>query len=123
MTTGRINQVTTFRNTSKGAAPLVDSPSRGPFTAGVFRQQGYERLDVYNPHSSRRQPSAMKRTSQSTAHYKTSLFLDLTGLRLRSPGPVKTRITAFDEDYQQPAFTYKVRTVTADPRVVSCEQV
>jgi hypothetical protein len=49
MTTGRINQVTTFQNTSKGAAPLVDSPSRGPFTAGVFRQQGYERLDVYNP--------------------------------------------------------------------------
>ena len=33
---------------------------------------------------------------------------------------MRTQITTFDEDYQQPAPTERRRTVTADPRVVIC---
>lgn len=37
-----------------------------------------------------------------------------------SPRPQGTEITAFGEDYQQPAATKSRSTVTADPRAVSC---
>ena len=110
MTTGRINQVTTF---------LVAFAA--PTTRQRLSKDGVHQLWLKDQG---RFPRSAFRTQQGTyklvtgAHGQITLFLDLTSFRHISPCP-EDRDHGLRWGLPATGITWKVRTVTADPRVVT----
>ena len=123
MTTGRINQVTTMPNRANAASPRYLRRSTFPngwsslqgvknrlcFLTGAQPATGVFRCEAY---------SAVERASpKSPPCFPISQILDQLLLVLR------TKITAFNEDYQLPTAPERCHTATAYPRVVNCKQI
>ena len=123
MTTGRINQVTISVCTEiphKWGTPAQHQYSRPETlsTAGV-RYKAFQTMPYVNSLAvTERIPSENVLSTPATSERNT-LFPDLTSFR---PALLvqRTKITAFSEDYQQPAAPKKLRSVTAYLRLVYC---
>ena len=124
MTTGRINQVTTFRMCMQPAEAYCVAQRHRTRTA-VLSLAGVRHKENINA------PTEYIR-SQYTITFRRSVLSERAPATQTPCIPIshvpsqlsvfgmRTQITTFDEDYQQPAPTERRRTVTADPRVVIC---
>ena len=120
MTTGRINQVT-ISVCTRIRNPQVQHRYRRPKTlssVGV-RYKAFQQCLCEFPHSQRAHS-----VQERTKHINDQRKKHLVPRSHTIPGPVlsvqRTEITAFSEDYQQPAAPEKLRSVTAYLRVVYC---
>ena len=102
MTTGRINQVTTIQPRERG---MTVYSRRSAFRRLVF----VTRLSIFAFTSDRTRPAtvfllvACERTNSQASQILIPLFPDLTSFRPALLVRSRTKITAFSEDYQQPA--------------------
>ena len=116
MTTGRINQVTISVCTHELAmrtAPVL--ASRDTFHGGRSLQ-GFKFAFVNSPTVTDRIPSEDV-LSEFVTSRRNTLYPDLTSFK-QALLVQRTKITAFSEDYQQPAAPEKMRAVTAYLRLV-----
>jgi hypothetical protein len=118
MTTGRINQVTTFPlrrlQTEAHHNSPYSAPSKKPFLTGSS-------LTSYHFDCNLAKPSTpTERTSNMRPATKLPKFLDLTSFKHTSLClGNRQEFVAFGEDYQWPARSIKTRAVMADPPVIN----
>ena len=121
MTTGRINQVTisvcTEAHTTRAWSTVQHQYSRPKTlsTAGVR----YKALTIafVNPSTVTARIPSWNVLSTAVTSRRNTLYPDLTSFK-QALLVQRTKITAFSEDYQQPAAPEKMRAVTAYLRLV-----
>jgi hypothetical protein len=126
MTTGRINQVTTFQNHFRGHRLLTGTPGGGggtlrfrdvEFVNFCFTSNGPIAACGHLP----RPLGGVQATSNPQMASPCFPFSHVSSKIPLSRG--ETKVTALDEDYQRPATPERHATDMADPLVVSCIRI
>ncbi|KAJ7429167.1 hypothetical protein FB451DRAFT_707921 [Mycena latifolia] len=114
MTTGRINQVTTFLKPAQQLRGSKQRPLLATARTDVALGAGSVSLTRYCDRFNRNDEELSQRYSLVKANGRNTLFPDLTNFEHASPGHSQaTRMAALRENYQQPA---EVTKTTAQSR-------